>query len=258
MVRVLVTGATGFIGRRVCEVLVEEGHEVVALSRDPETAKEAVPELTDAYGWRPLEGAPAAGSLAGTEAIVHLAGESVAGRWTRSKRRAIMDTRVVGTRRLVEGVAAARDRPTVLVAASAIGYYGNRGDEIIDEESQPGSDFIADVCRKWESSALRADELGLRVVNLRSGLVLGPGGGALQAMLLPFKMGLGGPLGSGRQWWSWIHRDDVAGVILKALEDASITGPQNATSPEPTRQRDFAKVLGGVARGNGGDRPPCR
>ncbi len=246
--RILITGATGFIGRRLCEVLAEADHELVALSRDPEAAKRTVPDLQSAFGWNPLQAASEAAAFSGPEAIVHLAGENVVGRWTRAKKRSILDSRVVSTNHLVEAVAAVQDRPKVLIAASAIGYYGDRGDEILDEQSPPGSDFLADVCLRWESAAQAAVDLGLRVVNLRIGVVLGRGGGALNAMLLPFKMGFGGPLGSGRQWWSWVHRDDLAGMVLQALEDGGIMGPINATAPEPTRQKRFAKVLGGVVR----------
>jgi len=247
-VRVLITGATGFIGRRLCNVLAEAGHELVALSRNPDAATRMVPELHSALECHPLQAAPDTAAFSGTEAIVHLAGESVVGRWTGSKKRAILDSRIISTNHLVEAVAAVRERPKILIAASAIGYYGDRGDEILDEQSQPGSDFLADVCRRWESAARAAVELGLRVVHLRIGVVLGRGGGALKAMLLPFKMGFGGPLGSGLQWWSWVHRDDVAGMILRALEDGGIAGPLNATSPDPIRQRRFAKVLGKVLR----------
>ncbi|MFQ5744185.1 MAG: TIGR01777 family oxidoreductase [Acidobacteriota bacterium] len=244
--RILISGATGFVGRRLCEVLGEAGNELTALSRHPEAAKRAVPQLTNAFLWSATDSPPPGESLAGVDAIVHLAGESVVGRWTARKTRAIRDSRVLGTRRLVDALAATQSPPRVLVAASAIGYYGDRGDEILKEDSPPGTDFLAQVCQGWEAEAARAGELGVRVVSLRIGVVLGPGGGALQAMLPPFRMGVGGPLGSGRQWWSWVQRDDLVGMIRFALDHQELTGPYNATSPEPMRQKDFGKVLGRV------------
>ena len=241
--KILITGATGFLGRRVCEVLSQAGHTIVALSRDPTKAKQRVPALTEAFRWDAL-----AEALKGCDAVVHLAGETVAGRWTDEKKKAIRDSRVLGTRNLVENIAKLDLRPKVLISASAIGYYGDRGEETLTEDSPPGSDFLAQVCQAWESEAARAENFGIRVVRLRIGLVLGPGGGALQALMPIFKLGLGGPLGSGRQFWSWVHRDDVAGAILFALERDDLRGPINVTAPQPVRQREFAQILGHVLR----------
>jgi uncharacterized protein (TIGR01777 family) len=240
---ILVTGATGFIGRRVCELLSQSGHTVIALSRDPTGAKRRVPALAKALSWDALEEA-----LKSCEAVVNLAGESIAGRWTTSKKQAIRDSRVGGTRNLVAGLAKLDSRPKVLISASAIGYYGDREEETLTEDSPPGADFLAQVCKDWESEALTAQSLGVRVVCARLGLVLGPGGGSLQAMLPLFKLGLGGPLGSGKQFWSWVHRDDVAGAIAFALERDDLRGPINVTAPQPVRQREFAQVLGRVLR----------
>lgn len=241
--KILITGATGFLGRRVCEVLSQAGHTLIALSRDPTKAKQRVPALTEAFRWDALGEA-----LKGCDAIVHLAGETVAGRWTNAKKRAIRDSRVVSTRNLVNALAPLSARPRVLISASAIGYYGDRGEEALTEDSSPGSDFLSQVCRDWESEAARAESFGIRVVRLRIGLVLGPGGGALQAMLPLFKLGLGGPMGSGNQFWSWVHRDDVAGAIAFALEREDLRGPINMTAPQPVRQREFAQVLGRLLR----------
>jgi hypothetical protein len=184
------------------------------------------------------------------DAVVHLAGETIAGRWTPEKKRKIYDSRVLGTRNLVEGLTRldAQEKPKVLVSASAVGYYGDRGDERLTEEAPPSEGFLSKVCQDWEREARRAEELGLRVVRLRFGIVLGPGGGALQTMLPLFKLGLGGPLGSGRQWWSWVHLDDVVGLITFALENEAFSGAVNATAPNPVRQREFARTLGRVLR----------
>lgn len=241
--KILITGATGFLGRRVCEVLSQAGHTLIALSRDPQRAKQRAPALTEAFRWDALGEA-----IKGCDAVIHLAGETVAGRWTDAKKKAIRDSRVVSTRNLVNALAQLSARPNVLISASAIGYYGDRGEENLTEDSSPGSDFLAQVCRDWESEAARAESLGVRVARLRIGLVLGSGGGALHAMLPLFKLGLGGPLGSGRQFWSWVHRDDVVGAIAFALEREDLHGPINVTAPQPVRQREFAQVLGRLLR----------
>jgi len=242
--KVLVTGATGFIGSHLCERLGKTGHAVTALSRDADSARRRLPSLKDVFPWSPLDSSPPQEVFSGVDGVIHLAGERVAGLWTARKRRAIPDCRVLGTRHLVSGIEKLASRPKVLISASAIGYYGDRGEETLTEASPPGSDFLADTCSAWEAEAERAKTLGLRVVRLRNGLVMGPGS-ALVAMLLPFKMGLGGPLGSGRQWWPWIHLDDVIGLIAYALEK-EIEGPLNAVSPQPVRQKDFARTLGRV------------
>lgn len=246
--KILITGATGFLGRRVCEVLSQAGHTVVALSRDPTNAKQRVPALKEAFLWDPRAGLPPRQALEGCDAVINLAGETVAGRWTESKKRAIRESRIVGTRNLVEVLAQLDSRPKVLISASAVGYYGDRGQETLTEDSSPGSDFLAQVCQDWESEAARAESFGIRVVRLRIGLVLGPGGGALQALLPIFKLGLGGPIGSGNQFWSWVHRDDIAGVIEFALEREDLRGPINVTAPQPVRQREFAQALGRVLK----------
>ena len=246
--KILITGATGFLGRRVCEALSQAGHTLIALSRDPHRAKQRVPSLQEAFAWNSLKELPPSRALEGCDAVIHLAGESVAGRWTDTKKASIRDSRVTGTRNLIETIAKLEARPKVLISASAIGYYGDRGEETLTEESAPGSDFLAQVCRDWEGEAARAENLGIRVVRVRIGLVLGPQGGALQALLPIFQVGLGGPLGSGRQFWSWVHRDDVVGAIRFALEREDLRGPINVTAPQPVRQREFAQILGHVLR----------
>jgi uncharacterized protein (TIGR01777 family) len=207
-----------------------------------------LPAGTERVQWDATREPPPASTLAGVDAIVHLAGESVARRWTAERKRRIRESRVTGTRHLVDAVEARRERPRVMVAASAIGIYGERGEETITEESEPGTGFLPEVCVAWEAEARRAETLGMRVVRLRIGVVLGADGGALAAMLPLFKLGLGGPVGSGRQWMSWIHRDDVVGLVLDALERAVAAGAVNATAPEPVRNKDFARALGAALR----------
>ena len=243
--RVLISGVTGFIGSRLAAELSQTGHQLWGLSRDPESARKKVPQLSDAFAWNPVAQQPPAGALESVDAVIHLAGEPVTGRWTDKKMQRIRDSRVLGTRHLVKAMEGA-NRPPVLVSGSAIGYYGDRGDTELTVDSGPGDDFLANTCREWEAEARKAEALGTRVVIVRTGIVLGDDGGALEAMLPPFKMGVGGPLGSGRQWWSWIHRDDLVGILQTAIEDTSMQGVYNGTAPNPMRQKEFAKVLGKV------------
>jgi uncharacterized protein (TIGR01777 family) len=245
---ILITGATGFVGRRLCEMLHQAGHTVRALSRDSVAAKQRVPHLKEVFPWNPLQELPPLQAFEGCDAVVNLAGESIAGRWTAPKKQLIRDSRVLGTKNLVNALAQLSSRPKVLISASAIGYYGDRGEETLTEDAAPGSDFLAQVCRDWENEALKAESLGMRVVRLRIGLVLGRGGGTLQALLPLFRVGLGGPLGSGCQWWSWIHRDDLCRLIVQILANENVSGPINVTAPQPVRQKEFAQVLGRVLR----------
>ncbi|HZR82064.1 MAG TPA: TIGR01777 family oxidoreductase [Candidatus Binatia bacterium] len=244
---VLVTGGTGFIGRRLCAHLADAGRTVRVLTRDPARAAgrslahdaelRATPRAGDAAGWRD--------AVAGCDAIVNLAGESVAaGRWTDARKRAIVASRVETTRALVAGCRALAQPPPVLVSASAIGYYGPHGDEEISEPSPPGHDFLSRVCVDWEAEAVAAEGLGMRVARMRIGVVLGRGGGALARMVTPFKLYAGGPVGSGRQWVSWIHLDDVVGLLAFALARDDVRGPMNATAPDPRTMRDLASAIG--------------
>jgi uncharacterized protein len=244
--RILVTGATGFVGRRLVEEFHRQGHSLWALTRDPEAARRDLPLLEKAYGWNPLQQVPPADAFSGVDAVVHLAGESVSGRWTEEKKQSIRDSRVLGTVNLVKTIVRLETRPQVMVSASAIGYYGDRGEEELTENSAPGDDFLAEVCQQWEKEAGKVEWGGVRSARVRTGIVLGPGGGALGAMLMPFRLGAGGPLGSGRQWWSWVHRDDLVALILHLIEHPDFSGSVNGTAPEPARQKDFAKVLGRV------------
>jgi uncharacterized protein len=254
--RVAVTGATGLIGRRVVAALRERGDEVTALSRDPERALNTLertgtpdPATTGslrAVAWDPAAEPAPAQALAGRDAIVHLAGEEIAQRWSASAKEKIRASRVQGTRNLVAGIAALPgvERPRTLASGSAIGYYGPHGDEPLDEEAPPGLGFLAQTCVAWEAEANAASELGLRVVTVRTGVVLDRAGGALAKMLPPFKLGVGGAVAGGRQFVSWIEPTDLAGIVLTALDEERWSGAVNATAPEPVRNAELAKALG--------------
>ena len=236
----VVSGGTGFIGRRVVDRLLRDEHYVGVWSRRPGKEKRAA---VASFTWDPLQGEPPAESLNAMDAVIHLAGEPVAQRWNAEVKQRIRDSRVLGTRALVDAISRVRHKPRVLVCASAIGYYGDRGDEVLTESSSPGSGFLADVCRGWEAEADRAAEFGLRVVKLRIGFVLGKGGGALARMVPAFRMFAGGRLGSGKQWMPWIHVGDVAEMFAHAVEN-DIAGVWNATAPNPVTNADFTSEMG--------------
>ncbi len=245
---VTVTGATGLIGPALVAALQERGAEVTVLTRDPERARERLGEVR-AIAWDPLREPAPADALAGRDAVAHLAGAPVAQRWSEGAKRAIRDSRVIGTRNLVAGLAACGDadgtgRPRTLISSSAIGYYGAHGEEPLDEDAPAGHDFLARVCAEWETQAASAGALGLRVARVRTGVVLDSHGGALAKMLPPFRLGVGGPVAGGRQYISWIHAEDVIGMMLAALEDERWSGPLNATAPDPVSNRDFSRTLG--------------
>jgi hypothetical protein len=239
--KILITGSTGLIGTALIKFLTERGHHVTRLLRSPRP----VPEPT--VQWNPETGALSPNELEGFDAAVHLAGESIAGgRWTAAKKARIRGSRVKGTRLLSETLAKLSQPPKVLVCASAIGYYGNRGDEMLREESAAGSGFLAEVCQEWEDAAAPAEKKGLRTVKLRTGIVLSTEGGALAKLLLPFKLGVGGIVGNGKQYWSWISLDDLIGAYHHALITESLHGPANAVAPAPVTNHEFTKTLGRV------------
>jgi uncharacterized protein (TIGR01777 family) len=242
-VNVAITGASGLIGRRLVETLLAHGHSVNLLSRKGARERPGVRSSV----WDPEGGPPSAEKLRGTDAVIHLAGEPVAQRWTAAAKRRIRDSRVVGTRRLVEGLAGLERRPEALIAASAIGYYGSRGDEILDESAQPGSGYLAEVCVDWEREAAAAEKLGIRVARIRIGLVLDAGGGALARMLPAFRLGVGGRLGDGKQWLSWIHLADLVELFRHVLEN-SLGGTWNGVAPHPLTNADFTRALGQALR----------
>jgi uncharacterized protein len=243
--KIAVTGGTGFIGSRLVQRLLEEGHQVLLLARNPEKAKQQFPQA-DVVAYSPKESGPWQDAIAGCDGVVNLAGEPIAERWTDSSKQELMASRKLGTEKIVEAIAKANPRPTVLVNASAIGYYGTSETEVFTETSPPGADYLAEICQAWESAAQKVSELGVRLVIPRIGIVLGPEGGALAKMAMPFRLFAGGPIGTGKQWVSWIHRDDLVAFILKALTDTSLQGIYNATAPEPVRMSDFCNILGTV------------
>jgi uncharacterized protein (TIGR01777 family) len=246
--RVVVTGATGLIGPRLVAALLRRGDEVVVLSRD--AARAGASLGVDAMHWDPLAQPAPSAALRGADAVVHLAGAPVAQRWTTAARRAIAESRELGTRNLVAGMTGADSASSVLVTASGVGYYGDRGDELLDDtrDPGPGDDFLSKVCVTWEREALGAEQIGARVVALRTGVVLDRDGGALAKMLPFFSLGIGGPVAGGRQRIPWIHRDDLVGLYLRALDDAGWSGAFNATAPDPPTNAQFSKALGRALR----------
>lgn len=242
--KLLVTGGTGFIGAPLCQSLLKQGHELLVLTRRPERSS-SKPGLRF-LSWSSEEWRRAIEDMDG---VINLAGEPlVAQRWSVRQKLVIQESRLESTRTLIEALASAPRRPAVLINASAVGYYGPRGDEALAETDAPGSGFLAELCRAWEAHAQRAEPLGMRVVRLRIGVVLGSGGGALAKMVPPFRWWVGGPLGAGRQWVSWIHRDDVTGLIEWALTHPELSGAVNATAPSPVTMRTLCKELARALR----------
>jgi uncharacterized protein (TIGR01777 family) len=235
--RVLVSGASGLIGSALLPALQTSGYEVTRLVRGAPSSRDVAWDPS-----RPL----APQSVSGFDAVIHLAGESIVGRWTEAKKRRIRESRVQGTRNLAEALAAAPQRPRVLISASAIGYYGDRGEEVLREDSASGVDFLSEVCREWEAAAEPATKAGIRTVQMRFGVGLSRSGGALQKMLPPFRMGVGGNIGNGRQWMSWVDIVDVVGAILHVMKTDKVQGPVNMVAPAPVRNAEFTKTLASV------------
>jgi uncharacterized protein (TIGR01777 family) len=248
-VKVLVSGATGTIGSALVRELLGRGDEVAVLSRDPDRARSVLGPRVDAHAWEDPKGErPPAEALRGRDGIAHVLGEPVSQRWSGKARREIRDSRVLSTRNLVAALGDLDELPNVLVCQSATGVYGARGDEPLDESGTPGDDFLAGVVRDWEAEACRAEDLGIRVAMTRTGVVLSPSGGALERMLPPFKLGVGGPVAGGRQYVAWVHLDDAAGAVAFCLRSPEARGPINVTAPEPATNKDLSKALGRVLR----------
>ena len=245
--RLVITGATGFIGSALCAALLQRGHALTLLTRgSPRDANTGTKRWLQ---WTPSALRDWETALDGVDGVINLAGEPIAERrWTDAQRRRIEKSRMDTTRSLVQACAKAKRRPHFLISASAVGYYGARGDETITEAAGPGKDFLSALCREWEEEAKKAEELGVRVVRLRIGIVLAPGGGALAKMARPFKFFVGGSLGSGQQWMSWIHREDLVGLVFHMIDHPEIHGAVNATAPNPARNKEFSKTLGKVMR----------
>jgi uncharacterized protein (TIGR01777 family) len=243
-VKVLVTGATGLIGSALCDSLLARGDEVVGLSRDPAKARLASPGIAW-HAWEPTLERPPAEAFDGVDGVVNLVGEKIDQRWTDGAKKKIMETRHTGTHNLVQAIAGLERRPAVLVNQSAVGYYGNRGDAVVEESDGPSGDsFDSEVVQEWEKAAHEIDATGVRLVILRSGQILDAGGGMLAELLPPFRLGVGGPLAGGSQYISWIHADDEVGILLWALDNEDVSGVVNATAPNPATNRDFSKALG--------------
>jgi uncharacterized protein len=236
--RILVSGVSGPIGAALLPSLKESGYDVVRLMRGTAAGDAQI-------SWDPEKAVPAE-TVSGFDAVIHLAGESIVGRWTAAKKTKIRDSRVVGTSHLAQALAQAKVRPQVFVCGSAIGYYGDRGDEVLREDSAPGNGFLAEVCREWEAATQSAADAGIRTVPIRTGIVLSSKGGALRKMLTPFKLGLGGNLGNGRQWMSWIDVQDMVGGIHHILKTDLLNGPINMVAPKPVTNAEFTKTLANV------------
>ena len=247
--KIAITGATGLVGSRLVEKLNREGHQILVFTRNPNKARKLFP--VSAYAnleivqYTPTESGAWQNSVSGCDAVVNLAGEPIAERWSTQQKQAIMESRQIGTRKLVEAIAMAESKPQVLVSGSAVGYYGTSENKTFVEDSPAANDFLAQVCQNWEAEAQKVKESGVRLVILRIGIVLA-NGGALGKMLGPFKMFAGGPIGSGKQWFSWIHRDDLVNLIYRGIQDSQMSGAYNATAPNPVKMNELCQTLGEV------------
>jgi uncharacterized protein len=243
-VRVLVSGSTGFVGTSLVQALERDGHTVARLMRPESSRPGAHGQQGQIVRWDPVSGQFDAPAAEGADALVHVAGASIAGgRWNAARKSLLRTSRLDATRQLIGALSRLQRPPRVIVAASAIGYYGDRGDETLTESSPPGDDFLAALCREWEAEAARGAEFGARIVMLRFGIILARHGGALPRMLLPFKLGVGGRLGSGRQWMSWLTLDEAIGIVRFALASSALSGPVNTVTPHPVQNADFTRIL---------------
>ena len=245
--RIIVTGATGLIGRKLVNALMQRGYNVVVFSRSVNKAKTIFPNPVEIVEWDYLKPEFWKSNLENSDAVVHLAGINLfAKRWNDNFKKEVIRSREVSTRNLVEAIKTCSNKPEVFISASGIGYYGDSGDDVLTEESTAGNDFLAEVCKVWESESQKASKYGIRNIQIRTGLVLSPEDGALKQMLPVFKLFIGGPLGNGKQWASWIHIDDIVGIYIHAIDNAKLKGAINAASPNPVKMKEFAKTLGHV------------
>ena len=245
--KIIITGATGLIGTKLSKALINRGDKVIVFSRNTSKAKTEIPDAYKYVEWDYECLEHWQNEINGVDAVIHLAGVNVFGkRWNVSYKKNILESRIVSTSNLVKAIKNSTSKPSVFISSSAIGFYGDKGNEIIDETSLPGDDFLASVCKKWEEEASEVEKFGVRHAGIRTGIVLNPNDGALKQMLLPFKLFLGGPIESGRQWFSWIHVDDIVGIYLFSLDNTLIKDGVNAASPNPVTSKDFAKTLGKV------------
>jgi uncharacterized protein len=248
--KIAITGATGLVGTRLVAKLTENQHQIVIFTRNSTKTQKIFPannfSNVKIVQYTPQESGIWQEQISGCDAVINLAGEPISERWTPQHKKAILESRQIGTRKLVEAIAKSEVKPQVLISGSAIGYYGTSETATFDETSSPGNDFLAEVCQKWEAEAIAVQEYGVRLVIVRIGIVLANEGGALAKMLTPFQVGAGGPIGTGRQWFSWIHRDDLVNIIIEALNRNNMTGVYNATAPNPVKMRDFCQTLGDI------------
>ncbi|MEX0621093.1 MAG: TIGR01777 family oxidoreductase [Solirubrobacterales bacterium] len=241
--KVVVTGASGLVGSALCNALIDLGDQVVGLSRSPEKSAQAQPAV-QWLGWESTEERPPAEALDGADAVIHLAGEPINQRWNQEVKERIARSRIKSTKNMAEAITTSDNPPSVFLSGSAIGYYGDRGDELLYEDAVPGDDFLSGVVVDWEEAADSVTGTGTRVAKIRTGHVLDPKGGLLGELLTPFRLGVGGPIASGKQYMSWIHRDDEVGILLWALENEAAVGPINASAPNPVTNKEFSKRLG--------------
>ena len=245
--RVIITGASGLIGFNLCKELIKRGDEITIFSRKPDKTKKEIQGAADYIYWNYNKPEEWQSIVDGKNAIIHLAGANISGkRWTKKYKNEILKSRIESTKNLISAINKSTDKPECFIISSAVGYYGNAGEKILTELSEPGYDFLSIVCQQWENASKAVDNLEIRRVNIRTGIVLSNNAGALYRMLLPFKLFIGGPLGNGRQWFPWIHIDDIVRVYIQALDNKLISGPINAAAPGIISMKEFSKILGKI------------
>lgn len=247
MKKIIITGATGLIGQQLTIKLTDMGYKITIFTRNPDNAQKKLPNVHKVVKWEYDYVDEWLHELESVDAVIHLAGANLSTkRWNKEYKKLLYDSRIISTKKLIEAIKTVERKPKIFITASAIGYYGNRSDEILTEESEPGKDFLANLCNDWEKEAKNVEQFGVRSVQIRTGLTLSRNEGALKQMLPAFKYFIGGPLGNGKQWYSWLHIEDIVNIYVKALESEILSGPINAVSPNPVTMKKFAKILGDV------------